>query len=409
MPRGKRRNGKSLGKCKLLLKRCASILEPRSFSLLLRLNEPLLDNDDDMDANLEVEMPRRKIPLLSSSSLMYHSLTHPVAKYALPSALGLAFFLFFSSNISVGASVDLLVTQSNGKSLWKENIYAFSLSSTIAEMFRAGVYLLMILVLSCSGIWPYAKLVLMMISWIASTRRLPSVKREKILYLLDSLGKFSLVDVYVMVLMMVAFRYNLEFEGAGEVNVYVTPKYGFYAFLFATILSLVAGHIALFYQRKTMLPSIPVYSGRRESLSKHVFDDKRGRGLVKLTRRFRRTIVFALFLTSVLIFVGVGLKSFHFQFNGVAGTALGADKIRSFSLVSIGNHISKSGQDDSFGVHWIQTCYFFFALVMPIVCLLSVFLLFLVPMRLERQQIVFMIAEVANAWSAIEVFVLAIV
>ena len=340
---------------------------------------------------------------------MYHSLTHPVAKYALPSALGLAFFLFFSSNISVGASVDLLVTQSNGKSLWQENIYAFSLSSTIAEMFRAGVYLLMILVLSCSGIWPYAKLVLMMISWIASTRRLPSVKREKILYLLDSLGKFSLVDVYVMVLMMVAFRYNLEFEGAGEVNVYVTPKYGFYAFLFATILSLVAGHIALFYQRKTMLPSIPVYSGRRESLSKHVFDDKRGRGLVKLTRRFRRTIVFALFLTSVLIFVGVGLKSFHFQFNGVAGTALGADKIRSFSLVSIGNHISKSGQDDSFGVHWIQTCYFFFALVMPIVCLLSMFLLFLVPMRLGRQQIVFMIAEVANAWSAIEVFVLAIV
>jgi uncharacterized paraquat-inducible protein A len=63
----------------------------------------------------------------------------------------------------------------------------------------------------------------------------------------------------------------------------------------------------------------------------------------------------------------------------------------------------------SFGVYWIQTTYFFFALVMPIVCLMSMVALFLAPMTLKRQQKVFLIAEVANAWSAIEVFVIAIV
>jgi len=131
---------------------------------------------------------------------------------------------------------------------------------------------------------------------------------------------------------------------------------------------------------------------------------------VKLTKRFRRTVVFALFLASALIFVGVGLKSFHFEFNGVAGTALGDGKVRSFSLVSIGEHIPQSIEDSSsFGVHYIKTCYFFFALVMPIMCLLSMFALFLVPMRLKQQQMVFMLAEVTNAWSAIEVFVLSIV
>jgi len=375
------------------------------------LSEPLLNNQDEMDEILEVETPRYKFPLASSSSLMYHSSIHPAVKYGFPAILILAFILFLTSNLAIGASVDLLVTRANGSNLTSLiNIYEFSLGSTMREMVNAGVYLLMVLILFCSGIWPYVKLVLMIVAWIASTRRLPPVKREKILYLLDSLGKFSLIDAYVLVLMMVAFRYNLEVEGVGELNVYVTPKYGFYSFLFATIISLVSGHTMLFLHRRSMLPHIPVYSGRYESLSKHIFDDKHGRGLVKLTKRFRRSIVFALFVDLVLICVGVGLKSFHFKFNGIAGTALGDNKTRAFSLVSIGQHIPHSVQESSsFGIHWIQTCYFFFALVMPLVCLLSMLVLFLVPMKLKQQQRAFVIAEIANAWSAIEVFVIAIV
>ena len=375
------------------------------------LNQPLLQNQDEMDDVLEVEMPR-KFSLASSSSLMNHPSINPAVKYGFPVVIALAFILFFASNLSIGASVDLQVSRANGKHVTSLiNIYAFSLISTMREMINAGVYMLMLLILFCSGIWPYVKLVLMMASWIASTRRLPPVKREKILYLLDSLGKFSLIDCYVLVLMMVAFRYNLDVEGVGSLNVYVTPKFGFYSFLFATIISLISGHLMLFFHRKTMIPSIPVYSGRYESLSKHVFDDKSGRGLVKLTKRFRRAIILTWFITLVLISVGVGLKSFHFKFNGVAGTALGEDSVRSFSLVSIGEHIPQSVHQDSssnFGIVWIQICYFFFALIMPLLCLLSLLVLFLVPMKLKQQQKVFVFAEITNAWSAIEVFVIAI-
>ena len=363
-----------------------------------------------MDEKLEVETPLPKLPFASSSSLMYHPTIHPAVKFGFPAILLLAFILFLSSNLTVGASVDLLVTRANGNKLTSIiNVYLFSLGSTLREMVQAGVYLLMLLILFCSGIWPYIKLVLMMVSWVASTRRLPPIKREKILYYLDSLGKFSLIDAYVLVLMMVAFRYELEVEGVGALNVYVTPKYGFYSFLFATIVSLIIGHCMLFLHRRTMLPYIPVFSGRSEALGKHIFDDKRNRGLVRLTKRFRRTIVFALFLALVLICVGAGLKSFHFVFSGVAGTALGEDNSRAFSLVSIGEHIPQSVNDSSsFGIHWITLCYIFFALIMPIVCLLALLVLFIVPMRLKMQQFVFLVAEVTNAWSAVEVFVIAI-
>lgn len=235
-----------------------------------------------MDEIFEVETPFRKFPLTSSTALMYDRSIHPGLKLGVPAVLVLAFALFLSSNLSIGASVDLLLTRADGSRITPViNIYSFSLGSTISEMAKAGVYLLMMLIVFCSGIWPYAKLVLMAACWVTSTRRLPPVRREKILYLLDSLGKFSLIDAYVLVLMMVAFRYNLDFEGVGALNVYVTPKYGFYSFLFATIVSLVSGHVVLFLHRKTMIPSIPVYSGRKESLSRHVFDDKRGRGLVR--------------------------------------------------------------------------------------------------------------------------------
>ncbi len=378
--------------------------------LVSSLNEPLLDNDG-LDEKLEVEMTMRKLPFTSSTSLMYHSSIHPSLKYGFPAILIVAFVLFLSSNISIGASVDLLITRADGSSLTSPfNIYAFSLGSTFKEMAQAGVYMLLLLILFCSGVWPYVKLVLMMVSWTASTRRLPPVRREKLLYMLDSLGKFSLIDAYVLVLMMVAFRYKLEVEGVGSLNVFVTPKYGFYSFLFATIISLIGGHAILYLHRRTSKPFIPVYSGRKESLAKHVFDDKRGRGLVKLSKRFRRLIVIMLLLTLGLIGCGVCLKSFHFKFNGAAGVALGDDRFQSFSLVSIGEHISRSVQySSSFGVRWIQICYFFFALVMPIVCIFCILALFLVPMRLKVQQKVFVVAEVANAWSAIEVFVIAIV
>ena len=324
------------------------------------MSEPLL-NDDGLDEVLEVESTPRKFPLASSSSLMYHPSIQPVIKKGLPVAIALAMILLIASNISIGTSVDLVVTGADGQHVTSANIYAFSLGSTLTEMYQAGVYFLMLLILLCSGVWPYVKLLALLCCWMASTRRLPPVKREKILYLLDSLGKFSLIDAYVLVLMMVAFTYELDIGNVGAINVYTTPvsaflfiltytfdekyehtcyhdyqTFGFYAFLFATIMSLVIGHFMLFMHRKTLIPTIPIYSGRHESLSKHIFEDKHGRGLVKLTRRFRRIIVLTMLITFIMICVGVNMKSFHFTFDGLAGVALGQSRVREFSLISIG-------------------------------------------------------------------------
>ena len=82
------------------------------------------------------------------------------------------------------------------------------------DMWQAGVYPLAIMIGIFSGCWPYLKLLLMLFSWMAPTSVFPVYKRERLLMWLDALGKYSLVDTYVLVLMMVAFRFHLVLENA---------------------------------------------------------------------------------------------------------------------------------------------------------------------------------------------------
>eukprot|EP01046_Picozoa_sp_COSAG06_P104965 COSAG06_NODE_51182_length_313_cov_30.794393_1_plen_68_part_01 len=49
-----------------------------------------------------------------------------------------------------------------------------------------------------SGVWPYTKLILIYSSWLLPPAMLRPKKRGQLLMTLDSLGKWSLIDLYVM-------------------------------------------------------------------------------------------------------------------------------------------------------------------------------------------------------------------
>merc|ERR1719253_604632 len=77
-------------------------------------------------------------------------------------------------------------------------------------MWNAKVYPLAFLIIAFSGIWPYAKLLMMLVCWFAPTKYLSPLRRHKLLDFLDAYGKWSLVDTFVLVLFMVAFKFKLE-------------------------------------------------------------------------------------------------------------------------------------------------------------------------------------------------------
>ena len=62
------------------------------------------------------------------------------------------------------------------------------------------MYPLSIAVAVFSGGWPYIKLLIMLYCWTAPCPRQSDVtRRGRLLHVVDALGKWSLIDIYVMV------------------------------------------------------------------------------------------------------------------------------------------------------------------------------------------------------------------
>lgn len=356
-----------------------------------------------LEDQLVEEFQGKKISLFDSEKIP------EVIKYLIPIMIIGTISLFLCSNLSIGASVDLSV-EVRQQSIGIPGIFQFSLSNTVSEMYMAGIYPLLILVLCFSGIWPYVKLLLMLYSWM-----IPSAdqhKQERRLLALDAMGKYSLVDNYVLILFVVAFRFQLGITDSLGIDVYVTPVYGFFSFLFATCLSLVLGHAVLFFHRKTMQH----HDIDSESISKSLILNHGFRTNTENTDRKRLSRVGQGLLVSLLIttfgFLTRGFlqESFTFEIGGVAGVMLGEDANRtSYSVLSLGAALPSSVEDpQSQSIVFLQATFFFFTVVTPILCLILIFALMLAPLTLKWQRHLLVAAEIANSWSAVEVFLLSI-
>ena len=351
-----------------------------------------------------------------------------VVRVCLPMLMLVTIFILLSSNLSVGASVELTAVIGR-KTLTLPSLFEFTLFETAHEMWNAGIYTVFFLVVVFSGIWPYAKLVVMLVCFVSN--RIQDGPRGRLLLAMDSLGKFSLVDTYVLVLMMVAFRYHLRFFDGDVIglDVNVVPKYGFYGFLLATTLSLVSGHAAVYYHRMADMAAIKATTtagattrttttttaGQVEakvaptpkSLLYHSFHARGVRWQLSRISQLLLLIVWA--AAALLLGIGMTKKSFVFEFGGLAGIALGDENRRTaYSLISLGTSIPESSHSTA-GTYVLMAVYFFYAVAAPFVCLYLLFVLLVLPMTVRQQLLVLFLAEIANAWSAVEVFCLSIV
>ena len=260
-----------------------------------------------------------------------------------------------------------------------------------------------------SGFWPYFKLACMMYAWMVPVAILNVEKRENLLMWLDALGKYSLVDAYVLVLMMVAFRFHIASPSNGMiVDVLVNPQWGFYGFLLATMTSLAMGHIVLAFNRHATAKGSMPENGEKMVLMnyKFNFDGKQ----VKMKSSTKIVTISLLLLAIVLLGIGAVTDSFNFVFEGAAGLVLGDKSEASYSLVSLGEQIPLSVDNpDRFEIRWIEIVYFLFALGMPFACLVVMLFLFTSNLTLRSANRLYVLAEVANAWSALEVFVISII
>lgn len=116
----------------------------------------------------------------------------------------IAFFL--SGHLSLGAEVKIIIAIA-GQTLEIEEFYQFSLASSTLEIWEAGGKELAILILIFSGIWPYTKQLITLTLWFLPTSRCSISRRGSILLWLDTLAKWSIVDIFTLIVSIAAFRY----------------------------------------------------------------------------------------------------------------------------------------------------------------------------------------------------------
>lgn len=242
---------------------------------------------------------------------------------------------------------------------------------------------------------------------------------------LDAFGKWSLVDTYVLVLFVVAFSVNMEcgtapspvFRTVCEASgiqdflfkLYVLPTLGFHTFLIATLMSLVNG-LAMstchrYVHRIGEFGDADEYE-RIEGLG----NKRRLCSVLKGGGKFTSiAVTVGLMLSMALAVVGVFMTTFQFVFQGVAGLALGDASKRAYSLFGLGEALpGASINPNTFGIHWIQFFFIAFSGVTVLIFLGLLLVLWNVPLTVKGQRTFLVMAQVMNAWSGLDVFVVAI-
>ena len=334
----------------------------------------------------------------------------------IPFSILVGIALFISSNSGNGASVYIVF--SLGKRIQLPSLFDFGLINSIREMCKAGVYFLAAIVAIFSGFWPYCKLILMLISFALPASILSKRKREIILMGLDATGKWSILDSYVLILMLVAFHFHIQFpvteqsevEKGSVIDVFVYAAYGFLTLILGTIISLCLSHIITHLNRSLDEHPDQNKGEKAESYTALIsFADSKLFG-----QKFLRIIIsFLLFATLILVIIGSTITSFSFYFHGLAGYALDLFEIaphREYSVITLGTSVPESYEDPNDRIiRFTQVIYFLTVFVLPIATILNIMFLWFVPLPRRIQKFLYSMAEILNAWSCLDVFVLSII
>ncbi|GKY93773.1 hypothetical protein MPSEU_000344500 [Mayamaea pseudoterrestris] len=192
----------------------------------------------------------------NGSRSLFRSFEIPaIIRWFAPVALLGNIALFLTGHLSKGGTVELHIDV-GGQKIAFTDFYTFSIAQSGIELWNAGYKPLAMLMLIVSGVWPYAKQLITIILWFLPPKLLSTKRRGSILLVLDFLAKWSMVDVFVMIVCLAAFRVqitspDLSFvpDALYQIDIMVVPVWGLYANMLAQIVSQLTSHFIIGYHR----------------------------------------------------------------------------------------------------------------------------------------------------------------
>jgi hypothetical protein len=112
---------------------------------------------------------------------------------------------FLSGHLSLGATVNI-EAELAGEKFRVEKFFEFSMAKSTVDIWNAGGKALAVMIIVFSGIWPYTKQLITLVLWFLPPSTVSISRRGSTLLWLDWLAKWSMVDIFVLVISIAAFR-----------------------------------------------------------------------------------------------------------------------------------------------------------------------------------------------------------
>lgn len=358
-----------------------------------------------------------------------------------------------------------------------EEVFDFTMLTSIKNFWDGKAYALAILTAVFCAAWPYLRVVVQLVMYFIP---LPEQHRGRTFTWIDSLGKWTFVNTFVLCFMGVAFhlhstlKFGLPMASKDfldvDIEVSLGPRIATYMFVFGTIASILISELHLILHRKCRdweelrnaeslahlgqennndesqvrisrggSPPSVLAAGSDAETSEEAVQARahlenmhkkviyqHGFGYESLCDRYHNPIQggakyaysgvakvlvwVALGFTACTTLAGMLQVSIAFDFQGLVGDIIvdAHDKIRQYSLVSIGTSIETEMGSTVLGGVFLTGVFFSVAFVAPLLRLFGLSVLWYVPMRPAQQKFWFHLMEMIESWSALDVYFVSI-
>lgn len=369
---------------------------------------------------------------------MFRSLVIPTyIRFGVPLVIIANIGFFLSGHLSLGASVDI-DAQIGGEAIRIKEIFVFSMADSVLDMWEAGAKELAILILLLSGVWPYTKQLIVMFLWFAPTKITSVRRRESLLLWLDALGKWSFVDIFVLIMSVPSFRVaisspdNTSFlpDEIYSLNLLVIPCWGLYSNMIAQLISQFNSHLIIHYHRKIVFDfearescfseEVEEDTVERRKLCDHMFERdgaKKGHPIV-LRKGVSKGLIILAIVFVALIVTGVIMPSFSLSQFGLVGLAVetspGQSSYNMFNVFStiqlLMNQARFTGvASDYIGLGALSAIFIITVIIVPVLQLALLLLRWFGNLDKKARLRIFVAVEALQAWQYVEVYIFSIV
>ncbi len=191
------------------------------------------DKKDGVDGGQDAPEEAIEGATTKHTSHIRNEIHSPLVRWGVLLFLVGTFVLLVFADFGSGVTAESIFVE-DGEIFERTTILNVSVVASVGKLWEAGSYPLAIFIAITSIGWPYIKLALATMAWVtpyANPRR-----REFFIEIIDALGKWSFVDIMVLVEIMVAFRSSQLLAPGLSLEIVIVAQWGFYGFV-STMLS----------------------------------------------------------------------------------------------------------------------------------------------------------------------------